>query len=192
MLIVMYQMSKAFTNQIVLSPGAWWKTVSKEFLLHIIGMSFGYEVNLIILSLLLSFPFFPSLFFFFFLVFFSPHFMSSLEEIWFLLPWKLWKRFYPALPVWPCAHALQWGAPVNLAKAARESYSLIFNCLCLHMQSQSHRSNMLFIFIPGTEHSVRCFHQTGRQWLIDDHLYSAILRSLEQTHCARMWFYMSD
>ena len=29
-------------------------------------------------------------------------------------------------------------------------------------------------------------------WLIDDHLYSAILRSLEQTHCARLWFYMSD
>ena len=28
--------------------------------------------------------------------------------------------------------------------------------------------------------------------LIDDRLYSAILRSLEQTHCARMWFYMSD
>ena len=26
----------------------------------------------------------------------------------------------------------------------------------------------------------------------DDHLYSAILRSLEQTHCVRMWFYMSD
>ena len=29
-------------------------------------------------------------------------------------------------------------------------------------------------------------------WLIDDHLYSAILRSLEQTHCARLWFYTSD
>ena len=29
-------------------------------------------------------------------------------------------------------------------------------------------------------------------WFIDDRLYSAILRSLEQTHCARMWFYMSD
>ena len=29
-------------------------------------------------------------------------------------------------------------------------------------------------------------------WLIDDHLYSAILRSYEQTHCARLWFYMSD
>ena len=27
---------------------------------------------------------------------------------------------------------------------------------------------------------------------IDDRLYSAILRSREQTHCARMWFYMSD
>ena len=29
-------------------------------------------------------------------------------------------------------------------------------------------------------------------FFIDDRLYSAILRSLEQTHCARMWFYMSD
>ena len=29
-------------------------------------------------------------------------------------------------------------------------------------------------------------------WLIDDRLYSAILRSLEQIHCARIWFYMSD
>ena len=29
-------------------------------------------------------------------------------------------------------------------------------------------------------------------WLIDDRLRSAILRSLEQTHCARIWFYMSD
>ena len=29
-------------------------------------------------------------------------------------------------------------------------------------------------------------------WLIADHLYSAILRSLEQTHCACLWFYMSD
>ena len=27
---------------------------------------------------------------------------------------------------------------------------------------------------------------------IDDRLYSAIPRSLEQTHCARMWFNMSD
>ena len=29
-------------------------------------------------------------------------------------------------------------------------------------------------------------------WLNDDRLYSAILCSLEQTHCARIWFYMSD
>ena len=28
--------------------------------------------------------------------------------------------------------------------------------------------------------------------LSDAHLYSAILRSLEQTHCSCMWFYMSD
>ena len=26
----------------------------------------------------------------------------------------------------------------------------------------------------------------------DDRLYSAILRSLEQTHCTRLWFYVSD
>ena len=26
----------------------------------------------------------------------------------------------------------------------------------------------------------------------DDHLYNAILRSLGQTHCAHLWFYMSD
>ena len=55
------------------------------------------------------------------------------------------------------------------------------------------------------EHSVRtqklCQSRGGRPglpvpnspyWLIDVRLYSAILRSLEQTHCARMWFYMSD
>ena len=29
-------------------------------------------------------------------------------------------------------------------------------------------------------------------WLIDDRLCSAILRSLEQTHCAHMWFFISD
>ena len=28
--------------------------------------------------------------------------------------------------------------------------------------------------------------------IFDDRLYSAILRSLEQTHCARMEFYTSD
>ena len=32
----------------------------------------------------------------------------------------------------------------------------------------------------------------GELSMIDDHLYSAILRSLEQTHCARLWFYMND
>ena len=34
--------------------------------------------------------------------------------------------------------------------------------------------------------------QCWENWHIDDRLYSAILRSLEQTHCSRMWFYMSD
>ena len=35
-----------------------------------------------------------------------------------------------------------------------------------------------------------CFEQFFL--LIDDLLYSAILRSIEQNHCVRMWFYMSD
>ena len=35
-------------------------------------------------------------------------------------------------------------------------------------------------------------HMLIRDGLIDDHLYSAILRSLEQAHCACLWFYMSD
>ena len=38
--------------------------------------------------------------------------------------------------------------------------------------------------------NIHCFFRFD--WLIDDHLYSAILRSLEQTHCTRMWCYMSD
>ena len=37
-----------------------------------------------------------------------------------------------------------------------------------------------------------CVRSRVRVVLIDDRLYSAILRSLEQTPCARMWFYMSD
>ena len=31
-----------------------------------------------------------------------------------------------------------------------------------------------------------------KKTLIDDHLYSAVLHSLEQTHCARLWLCMSD
>ena len=36
------------------------------------------------------------------------------------------------------------------------------------------------------------YYQTNGVSVSDDHLYSAILCSLEQTHCARLWFYMSD
>ena len=37
-----------------------------------------------------------------------------------------------------------------------------------------------------------CYPYQFDHWLIDDCLYSAIFRSLEQTHCAHMWFYVSD
>ena len=54
------------------------------------------------------------------------------------------------------------------------------------------RLNLLTEDIPTVstpDHFLQCY----RFWLmIDDRLYSTILCSLEQTHCARMWFYMSD
>ena len=40
-------------------------------------------------------------------------------------------------------------------------------------------------------HSVHLMHSVHIDWLIDDRLHGAILRSLEQTHWAPMWFYMS-
>ena len=44
----------------------------------------------------------------------------------------------------------------------------------------------------GVQYNIELTHITKPTWLIDDRLYSAILRSREQTHCARMWCYMSD
>ena len=59
--------------------------------------------------------------------------------------------------------------------------------------------NHLDIWLPrqradywGIARSILWLSSSKNDWLIDDHLYSAILRSLEQTHCARLWFYMSD
>ena len=43
-----------------------------------------------------------------------------------------------------------------------------------------------------SDDSLHRSRQEQQQELIDDRLYNAILRSLEQTHCARMWFYMSE
>ena len=68
-------------------------------------------------------------------------------------------------------------------------------------------AELLFSSTCMVKHSIRTVNHRGNcasqvvysipQWdkcsiLIDDRLYSAILRSLEQTHCARLWFYMSD
>ena len=52
--------------------------------------------------------------------------------------------------------------------------------------------------IPETSSSAGTYRQSlipvtsSEIAMVDDHLYSAILRSLEQTHCARLWFCMSD
>ena len=58
-----------------------------------------------------------------------------------------------------------------------------------------HMADFLFTSRPRTHVTGSQSHSGPEQtnsFLIDDHLYSAILCSLEQTHCACMWFYMSD
>ena len=42
-----------------------------------------------------------------------------------------------------------------------------------------------------SSNNIKQWHVAQSNWT-DDRLYSAILRSLEQTHSARMWCYMSD
>ena len=54
--------------------------------------------------------------------------------------------------------------------------------------SRDYSTSVLLATSFGMDWSAGIFHPK----LIDDPLYSAILRSLEQTHCARLWFYMSD
>ena len=43
-----------------------------------------------------------------------------------------------------------------------------------------------------TLHEKRLYRKLMQILLIDDRLYNTILRSLEQTHCARMWLYVSN
>ena len=71
---------------------------------------------------------------------------------------------------------------------------------CLLMLKLSPLKNWGLILKKADWKSVACFIPTfvrvsvdwKEELFDDDRLYSAILRSLEQTHCARMWFYMSD
>ena len=73
-----------------------------------------------------------------------------------------------------------------------ENY-LFFGCRGAHKDFYCRREwesleqkNLLTLFTAFSR------DQVSIDWLIVDHLCSAILRSLEQTHCAWMWFYMSD
>ena len=62
------------------------------------------------------------------------------------------------------------------------------------VQIRSAQENMAIVSVY-TIHLTFFFFKLNHMltfWLIDDRLYSAILRSLEQTHCACMWFCMSD
>ena len=60
-------------------------------------------------------------------------------------------------------------------------------CMVKHsIRTVNHRGNCASQVDYSIPHLDKC------SILIDDRLYSAIRRSLEQTHCARMWFYMGD
>ena len=77
------------------------------------------------------------------------------------------------------------------------SYFSVFVCQIYTHERREHYSQatylvcFYFIHMPS-ENNCRWLKFLLFDWLIDDHLYSAILRSLEQTHCACLWFYMSD
>ena len=64
-------------------------------------------------------------------------------------------------------------------------WDVIPNDVCLKVNTVSLSKKNLLLFLRGIS-------PKETDLLIDDRLYSAILRSLEQTHCACMWFYMSD
>ena len=91
-------------------------------------------------------------------------------------------------------HHLDWNTALSIC-----AYIHLFTVRLPNTYLQRHRQNHSSIIriiypdlpnrhiFPHKSKSLRFF-----DWLIDDHLYSAILHSLEQTHCARMWFYMSN
>ena len=57
---------------------------------------------------------------------------------------------------------------------------------------QSVLSPIVLVSVEWTSDDILYRSRQQEEQLIDDRLYSVILRSLEQTHCARTWFYMSD
>ena len=63
---------------------------------------------------------------------------------------------------------------------------------CLQVQPPTTRSVCLLVVCLHSLHKSCMGCNVCLVCTFDDHLYSAILRSLEQTHCARLWFYMSD
>ena len=56
-----------------------------------------------------------------------------------------------------------------------------------HTNIKKYKNVLLFLAYYRMDNFVFVF-----LFCFDDRLYSTILRSLEQTHCARMCFYMSD
>ena len=115
--------------------------------------------------------------------------------------------FMASLPVASKIQAVFWGlSDIWFLKNRHQIDCLIFAC------SSSPNTFWQFKQVMDTE-NIAFFYLTFQVWtilpvvycpdatktemvslifLIDDRLYSAILCSLQQTHCAHMWFYMSD
>ena len=106
-------------------------------------------------------------------IFFLAFAQGVRQRIW--LGW-LWTRLLPllAIPI----YLKQGSLPVTIKKMWKE------HCFC-------NEYTCLLSFFGQWFKCVILISFCTCDWVIDDRLYSAILRSLEQTHCARMWFYMS-
>ena len=79
-----------------------------------------------------------------------------------------------------------------LASSLRLLALSLLNCCDGVDDSNVCSQSLWVVFAAALSPSWRFSSLLEIDWLIDDRLYSAILRSLEQTHSARMWFYMSD
>ena len=94
--------------------------------------------------------------------------------------------------------SFKWHQPCNKQPESAVTNSVdIQNALCKASLGSVHTPSIAFRHLPPRKDVVNQCLEFGLSShssdLIDgDRLYSAILRSLEQTHCARMWFHMSD
>ena len=78
-------------------------------------------------------------------------------------------------------------SPSRILSLSLDAQAIAVEKLGTHIDKSGLKKRCMF-----HSHVCACLVDWKEELFDDDRLYSAILRSLEQTHCARMWFYMSD